>query len=365
MPGSYKGTLTSLEASEIIGAAVGEVLPNVDRHVSVVTDGGEGTIDAFLHNFGGKVRTYEVLGPLGVPVQARTHWSSDQVAVLESAQAVGYSQVPQAKRDPWIMSSFGLGQLIQRVLADGAREIYITMGDSATMDIGIGMLAALGVKFFSNGSAIADPHMKDLTAITRFDHSALTRLINIPITVLCDTKDYLCGADGQAVAYGPQKGISPEDVPLADAALTNFSRLIEQELRTDVTRLQMGSGSGGIAAAISAFFGAPLKHTPEYLANKIDLLSDIRSADLIITGEGRLDDQTRWGKVPHFAASNGKCHCVAIVGSYTATGRRDLEEACEGSLSVITMNPECALSEPRLCLFEAARAVGLLLKTRV
>jgi glycerate 2-kinase len=366
VPGSYKSTLTSLEASGILTDILSTLLPRADVSRLVFADGGEGTLEAFQYNFGGEIRIYDVRGPLGRAVGAKTYWSGD-LAVIESAQAVGYSQVPSAERNPWVASSFGVGQLIRRVVADGARKIYVTMGDSATMDIGLGMLAALGVKFFSSTCRIEEPVMKDMAAIRYFDASALGALRDVEIVGLGDTKDYLCGQDGQAEVYGNQKGLRPEDIRAADEALANFAELIGRYANMDVARLPMGSGSGGLGAAISAFFGKRLEHTLEYLTTRTDLEAKLATADLIITGEGRLDGQTKWGKVPHFMASISGATCIAIVGSYSAEGKRDLEDASRGGCAVVAMSQDSDVPKDRIAarmsLSDSAHAVGLLLRS--
>jgi glycerate kinase len=262
-----------------------------------------------------------------------------------------------------VTSTFGVGELIKRVASEGARRVFVTMGDSATMDMGIGMLSALGVRFFDGHVPIEAPGMRDLARVTHFDSSPLTSLGDISITGLVDTKDFLCGTWGQAEVYGRQKGILKKDIHAADAALRNFAEVIGRQLGIDVTRLSMGTGSGGLGASLHAFFHAPLLHTPEYFWNRIDLDAVISSADLVITGEGRLDGQTRWGKVPHFIASRSAGPCVAIVGSYTETGRSDLEEASSHDVCVLTMNRATSNLSPGETLAAIVRDVGVLLRS--
>jgi len=358
VPASYKTTLSSLEVVQVLFELLQSELPEHLVEARVITDGGEGTVDAFEYNFNGVVKAYEVTGPLGQPVQAKVCWLDSRSAVLESSQVVGYSLVPPSRRDPWQASSFGVGELIRRLVVDGAREIFVTMGDSAIMDMGVGMLDALGVEFYAGRRKIERPRLGDLNDVTYFSTESSAQLAHVSMTGLVDTKDYLCGSRGQAETYGHQKGMRESERSAVENALYRFTRVIAEQRKVDVARLPMATGSGGLAAALHAFQGAPLIHTPEYFSRRVGLDDSLQSADYVITGEGCLDDQTRWGKVPYFVASRCSGTCVAIVGSYTEEGRRDLSEASANRIALFTLDAGSAISHPRKALAAIGRVVA-------
>ncbi|WP_198036965.1 glycerate kinase [Nocardia sp. BMG51109] len=355
-PGSYKSTITSLDATDILSEVLQDNLPDDQIEPIVMTDGGEGTIDAFAHNFGGSIKTYRTIGPLREPVHAEVCWVNAQSVIVESAKIVGYSLIPSSRRNPWQTSSAGVGYLIRTLIADGAQEIIVTMGDSAIMDMGIGMLDALGANFYSDGKRIIEPGLRDLAHLTDF---TFDRVRNVKITCLVDTKDYLCGPRGQASTYGAQKGLVEYEVAAAEAGLARFSRLIEERLGIQVARLPMGTGSGGLAAALHAFHDADLSHTPEYFDSQLGLSERLAACDYVITGEGYLDDQTRWGKVPYYVTSQCAGRCIAVVGGHSATGLDDLRRGAVGGCSVYELNSGLAMSNPRSALAQAARSVAL------
>ncbi len=359
--GSYKGTLISLEATDIVARAVQQVLPSASVEKLVLADGGRGTIEAFNIHCGAAMESQRVRDPLGRMVSANLCFLEDGVAVIESSQAIGFSLLTPSELNPFRTSSHGVGALIKHAVQKGAQKVMVTMGDSATMDMGVGMLHALGVKFYSNSGELDSPGLHNLRQIVDFDDSGLDVLRNrVAFLGLVDTNDYLCGKMGQVQLYGRQKGLKSADVPVVEAAFFHFAALIEKRLGVDVTTVVRSSGSGGLAAALHAFLGADLLNTLEYLSRQMQLVPIIRDADITITGEGRLDNTTKQGKVPYFVAKTSSQRCVGIVGKYTRKGLDDMLDACD-QFSIFTLNPEFAVRNPRDALWDVAVSISGLL----
>jgi glycerate kinase len=244
----------------------------------------------------------------------------------------------------------------------GARTIMVTMGDSATMDMGIGMLHSLGAKFYTKSGVVVVPYLSNLHMITAIDTSALDSLKSrIRFVGLVDTDDYLCGELGQVRLYGRQKGLKGRDIVGVESAFLHFAEIIERHCGVNVLRVVRSTGSGGVAAALHAFLEAPLVNTLEYLSKRLELDRKITNADIAITGEGCLDNQSVLGKVPYFVASHCSGHCIGLVGRYTQAGQSDLMRACK-RVSLFTLNPEIAMKEAKQALRELASSVTSLLR---
>ena len=281
----------------------------------------------------------------------------DNIAVIESSQAIGYSLIKPKEMNPFIGSSYGVGELINQAVRKGVKKIIVTMGDSATMDIGVGMLYALGVKFYSTSGELITPTLQNLNQIVCFDDTKIRKLReNVSFLGLVDTNDYLCGKIGQVQLYGKQKGLKNSDIQVVESVYFNFSKLIESHFGIDVTKVVGATGSGGLAAALHSFLGADLVNTLEYFSERLPLHKLIGRADITVTGEGRLDNQTKLGKVPHFVASLSPRKCIGIVGSYTQEGFNDMKKACK-QFSIFVMNPEIAMKKSKTALRDIATSV--------
>lgn len=361
-PGSYKGTLKSIEAVKTIAAAIPADTPGLTVEELVLADGGEGTLEAFRSLFGGRVESCPVRSPLGAGIQAGLLFMENNTAVVETAQAIGLSLLAPDQRDPFGTSSRGVGELITHATGRGATRVLVTMGDSATMDMGIGMLSSLGVRFYTRSGEISAPSLRHLAHIVDFDDTALEPLrAKVQFLGLADTDDYLCGDTGQVRLFGAQKGLLPSHVQGVELAYINFAKVIQRRLGPNVLAVVRSSGSGGLGAALHAFLHAKLVNTLDYLSRVTPMDDVIRRADVVITGEGCLDRQTCLGKVPHFVARRASRLCVAIVGSHTCEGLADFQAACRGA-AVVCLNPNLALTEPRRALFEAMSSVMALLR---
>lgn len=360
--GSYKSTITSIEATNIIAGVIKHILPDAVVEKLALADGGEGTIDVFGVHFDSMKESRRVQDPLGKPVSADLCFLQEGIAVVESCQAIGFSLMKSDEMNPFIASSYGLGELINYAVHKGAKKLFVTMGDSATMDMGIGMLSALGVKFYTRSGSLDYPTLHDLHNIIDFDVSQIQGLRErVEFVGLVDTDDYLCGEIGQVQLYGHQKGLKDCDIPWVESAFLHFSEIIRRRLGIDVTRVIRATGSGGVGAALHAFLNAELLNTLEYLEERLRFDEIIRSADITITGEGCLDNQTKFGKVPYFVAKRSSQRCIGVVGKYTHAGLDDIRSVCN-CFSAFCMNPDVALKDPRIALHDVASSVSLLLK---
>ena len=315
-PDSYKESLSALEVAQAVEAGFRQVFPDADYVLVPVADGGEGTVDAMVAATGGRKETVTVSGPLGEPVEAFYGLTGDgDTAVIEMAAASGLALVPPDRRNPLLTSSRGTGELIRAALDAGARRFILGIGGSATNDGGAGMVQALGARLLDLEGRELDGSGGDLARLERIDVSALDpRLAECRIEVACDVDNPLTGARGASAVFGPQKGATPEMVQALDANLARFARIVERDLGVAVDAVPGAGAAGGMGAAMLAFFGATLKPGIEIVTAAVDLDTHVRDADLVITGEGRIDFQTVHGKTPIGVARVAKRHGKPVIG---------------------------------------------------
>ncbi|MCK6407753.1 glycerate kinase [Thauera sp.] len=315
-PDSYKESLSALEVAQAVEAGFRQVFPAADYVLVPVADGGEGTVDAMVAATGGRKEVVTVAGPLGEPVEAFYGLTGEgDTAVIEMAAASGLALVPPAARNPLRTSSRGTGELIRAALDAGARRFILGIGGSATNDGGAGMVQALGARLLDAEDRELDGSGGDLARLARIDVSALdARLAACRIEVACDVDNPLTGARGASAVFGPQKGATPEMVQALDANLARFARIVERDLGVVVDQVPGAGAAGGMGAAMLAFFGASLKPGIEIVTAAVDLDAHVRDADLVITGEGRIDFQTVHGKTPIGVARVAKRHGKPVIG---------------------------------------------------
>ena len=315
-PDSYKESLSALEVAQAVEAGFRQVFPDADYVLVPVADGGEGTVDAMVAATGGRKETVTVSGPLGEPVEAFYGLTGDgDTAVIEMAAASGLALVPPDRRNPLLTNSRGTGELIRAALDAGARRFILGIGGSATNDGGAGMVQALGVRLLDLEGRELDGSGGDLARLERIDVSALDpRLAECRIEVACDVDTPLPGARGASAVFGPQKGATPEMVQALDANLARLARIVGRDLGVAVDTVPGAGAAGGMGAAMLAFFGATLKPGIEIVTAAVDLDTHVRDADLVITGEGRIDFQTVHGKTPIGGARVAKRHGKPVIG---------------------------------------------------
>ncbi|MEG1419772.1 MAG: glycerate kinase [Citrobacter sp.] len=315
-PDSYKESLSALEVATAIEQGFREIWPDADYVKIPVADGGEGTVEAMVAATAGHFVHVDVTGPLGTNVQAFYGLSGDErSAFIEMAAASGLELVPPRSRDPLKTTSWGTGELIRHALDAGVEHIIIGIGGSATNDGGAGMVQALGARLLdAQGNDIAHGAI-GLEALSRIDISQLdTRLAACLIEVACDVTNPLTGKEGASAVFGPQKGATPEMIPRLDRALTHYAQLIARDLDVHVLELAGGGAAGGMGAALYAFCGAQLRSGIEIVTDALHLDTWVADADLVVTGEGRIDSQTIHGKVPVGVANVAKRYNKPVIG---------------------------------------------------
>lgn len=319
-PNAFKGCLTASEAARAMAAGIGRAFPDAEIVHVPVADGGDGMVDVALEALGGNLRRVSVTGPLFAPVDAPLCYvESNRFAAVEMALASGLALVPPDQRDPTCTTTLGTGELIAAALELGVSRIAVGIGGSATTDGGIGMASALGVRFLDADGAEVQPAGSDLGRIRRIDVSNLDpRVRDVRIEAVCDVDNPLCGPNGAAHVYGPQKGATPEQVTLLDEGLANLADVIESDLGIKVRDLPGAGAAGGLGAGLHAFLGADLKRGVDLVLDLVGLDAKLAGADLVLTGEGQIDSQTAFGKAPAgvgAAAKRQGIPCVAIAGS--------------------------------------------------
>ncbi|EOE2081363.1 glycerate kinase [Vibrio cholerae] len=321
-PDSFKESLTAKQVCDAIQAGLARVWHDAKFVAIPVADGGEGTVQSLVDATQGRLVEVKVMGPQGKRVEAFYGMLGDnQTAVIEMAAASGLHHVPLVQRDPKLTTSFGTGELIRHALDQGVTKLIIGLGGSATNDGGVGMLAALGARFTN---ADGDPiqltggGLRELTHIDLQDFDP--RLQNCDILVACDVNNPLCGDKGASAVFGPQKGATPEDVQLLDGALRQFGLLTEKVTGKMVLESAGAGAAGGMGAALLAYTQARLRPGIEIVLETVQLAHQVSDADLVITGEGRIDSQTVHGKTPMGVAKVAKRFDVPVLALCGCTG---------------------------------------------
>ncbi len=313
-PDSFKESLSALQAARTIEEAIREVVPAARIEVVPMADGGEGTVEALTAAAQGVIRREEITGPSGQPVMAeygildsgKDGGLKGKTAVLEAASTFGLAEVPKAERDPYWTTTRGMGELMLRLLDQGIREFIIGLGGSATNDGGMGMLSALGVRFYDRENKLLDGYGRDLADVARVSVEDLDpRLAECRILIASDVQNPLCGPQGASVVYGPQKGATPDQVAVLDEALESYAERLSTALGRSAKN-SPGAGAAGGAGYALLSLGAELKSGAEVIASASRLKEKLEGADWVITGEGKSDYQTLYGKLPVYVARLAK-----------------------------------------------------------
>ena len=314
---SFKGSLSSLKIGELLTAAAEEVFPGCTCKAVPMADGGEGTAEAVISATGGRWVPAAVTGPLGEPVEAGYGLLPGGTAIIEMASASGLVLVPPARRDPRNTSTAGTGELIAAALADGCTELTIAIGGSATNDGGMGCMRALGVRFLDAEGCELKGKGGDLAKVAHIDSSGLlpeARAANF--TIMSDVDNPLLGPDGATFTFGPQKGASPEIRDELEAGMENYARVLKRDLGAN-TGFPGAGAAGGLGAALKIFLDAEMRSGSDAVLDLVGFDEDLKDADVVVTGEGRIDWQSAHGKV--VAGVGKRCQkagvpCIAIVG---------------------------------------------------
>lgn len=305
---SFKGSLTSLEAGAVARDGIRSAMPNALVKVYPLADGGEGTCHAITAALGGELKLADVTNPLGGNVTAEFGAVvSKRLAVLEMASAAGLTLVPEERRNPLNTTTYGVGELIRRAIGDGCRDFIIGIGGSATNDCGLGMLTALGYVFKDATGNACGIYGRDLSKVISIDDSNVpSELRRCTFRIACDVTNPLTGANGCSAVYAPQKGATPQIVSDMDAWIKNFAERSATFLNLDAVSSAGDGAAGGLGFAFRAYLRGRLVPGVELVLDALNIAEDLRTADIVITGEGRLDNQTAHGKAPSGVARLAK-----------------------------------------------------------
>ena len=335
---TFKGTLTSEKISELLIKAAGEVIGRCETVPVVLADGGEGTLDAILNAREGRKIPIMVHDPLLKEIEAY-YGAFDDEAVIEMAQASGLTVVPEDLRNPLQTSSFGTGELIRAALLAGYRKITVAIGGSATNDGGMGAAVALGIRFKDTDGNDLQGCGNDLAKIRDIDMTGLLPEIkDARIRVMCDVKNPLCGENGATYVYGPQKGASVEALKVLEKGMLNYREVLKRNFGIDPDTIEGAGAAGGMGAALKIFLGAELRSGIESILDIVRFDELIEGANVVITGEGRLDAQSSAGKAVQGVAERAKragIPCIALCGS-TGEGYESILE--HGVTKVVTLS---------------------------
>lgn len=334
IPDSFKGTLTSQQVCDHMAAVIRKHFPQAEICAIPVADGGEGTCDAFLAAMSGEKRPKTVSGPFFEPVEAFYARLPDGRAVIEMAVCAGLPLAGERK-DPEKTTTLGVGELIRAALDDGCREIILGLGGSATNDGGAGMAHALGVRFCRADGVSFIPTGGTLREIERIDCSGLDpRLRETKLTAMCDVTNPLCGENGAAAVFGPQKGADEAAVARLDAGLRHLAEKLPDQLAETALSLPGGGAAGGMGMGASVFLGAQLVSGITAVLDTVGFDERLQNADIVFTGEGRFDTQSLQGKVIDGVAARAKRAGVPVIAVVGDVGG-GLEEAYQKGVSAV------------------------------
>lgn len=319
---SLKGSLSSIQAGNAAREGILSAHPDAEVIVRPLADGGEGTTDALIEGMGAQKVEVTVTGPLYTPVNAYYGiLPGTQTAVMEMASAAGITLMPDEEKNPLTATTRGVGEMIKDAMEKGCRDFIIGIGGSATNDGGIGMLKALGISFFDADGEETLEGAQALSQVASIDVSGkLPELSDCRFRIACDVTNPLCGENGATYIYGPQKGVTDEMKPVLDAAMGQYAEVTKKTIGKDFSCYEGVGAAGGLGFAFLSFLGAELTPGVDLILDAIQFADDVKDADVVVTGEGRMDAQTAMGKAPVGVAKLAKKYgakVVAFAGSVT------------------------------------------------
>lgn len=311
---SFKGTLSSDQTIELLTKAAEEVFGSCETSGVPVADGGEGTTDAVVKARNGEIITVPVHGPLMEMEQGFYGRLSGSEAILEMAAASGLPMVPEEKRNPLNTTTYGTGELLKAALDAGYTEIAIAIGGSATNDGGMGFASALGIRFLDQDGHVLEGRGEDLEKVAHIDMSGLDPAVKkAHFTVMCDVTNPLCGPDGATYTFGKQKGGTPEILDRLEKGMQNYRDVIIREFGVNPDEIQGSGAAGGLGTALKVFLHAEMKSGIETVLDLIDFDARLEGVDLVVTGEGRTDWQSCFGKVMQGVGDRSAKHQVPVA----------------------------------------------------
>lgn len=320
---SFKGSLSSMEAGQAVAEGIRRVMPSAGIRIRPLADGGEGTTEALTAGLGGELKSLTVTGPLGRPVTASYGLIRERkMAVLEMASAAGLTLISQEERNPLEATTYGVGEMIRDAIGEGCRHFLVGIGGSATNDGGTGMLSALGFQFLDSEGQPIPLGAKGLENLARIStENARPELSQCSFHIACDVTNPLCGENGCSAVYGPQKGADPEMIRQMDQWMERYGDLAARTFPAADKEAPGAGAAGGLGFAFLTFLNGSLESGVGMVLKEINLKDDIRDADLVITGEGRLDAQTVMGKAPIGVAHLAKEYVKPVIAFSGAVTR--------------------------------------------
>ncbi|MCL5982045.1 MAG: glycerate kinase [Firmicutes bacterium] len=366
---SFKGSLSATEVCQAIKKGILRADPACQVETLPIADGGEGTLEAMKLSSGGEMISVPCVNPLGAKIRGKYLILADgKTAVIEMAQAAGLCLIAREQQNPLYTTTYGVGEIILAALDSGYRKFIVCIGGSATVDAGIGMLQALGFRFLnkageeiaSGGLAIANLRKIEVSGADK-------RLPECSFQVACDVDNLICGPRGAARVFAPQKGATPGMVEILEDNLRHFSEIVNSDLGIDISDVKGGGAAGGIGASLFAFLNAQLVSGVELVLDSMDFSTKLQGADLIITGEGQLDEQTAYGKVPMGVARRAKekgLPVIALAGAIGTDYANLSPLGIDAAVSIVNrpMSLEEAMADAGLLLSQCSEAVIRLLK---
>ena len=334
---SFKGSLTSEQTVELLSKAAREVFGDIEYSGVPVSDGGEGTVDAVVKAEKGTTISVEVYGPLMNKVRAQYEKLDENRAVIEMAAASGLPLIPREDRNPLNTTTFGTGELIRDALNRGFRDLSIAIGGSATNDGGMGCMRALGVKFLDASGYELQGNGSDLEKVVSIDVSGLDpRIKETKITVMCDVTNPLTGKDGATWTFGAQKGATPQMQERLEAGMVNYKNVIVKQFGIDPDEIKGSGAAGGLGTALMVFLHGEMRSGIETVLDLIKFDERLEGVDLCVTGEGRTDWQSCFGKVMQGVGEHAKAKGVTVLGLSGGLGKNAMDICNYGVASLMT-----------------------------
>ncbi len=363
-PDSFKDSLSANEVCEALKRGILKALPQAQIVSLPMADGGEGTLETLVGSQKGRTVTSLVNDPLGRPIEA-AYGMVGSTAIIEMARASGLELLKPEERNPLKTSTYGTGQLILDALNQGCRHFIIGIGGSATNDGGAGMLQALGVRFLGGDGNEIQVEGGNLDDIARIDNSNLdSRIVQSKIRVACDVTNPLLGENGASHVFAAQKGADKSMIETLEMGLANFSEKTRQIVGQDFSLMPGAGAAGGIGFGLMAYLGAQLRSGFEIVSEWVGLEEEIQKSDLIITGEGKIDEQSRYGKVPSGVAQLAKKHGKPVICIAGQRGNvREIEKDFKGIYSLMKKGENVEYAKNNAARLLEERVLSILLKT--
>lgn len=366
-PDSFKGSLSSMQILRLLTTAARRYFPGAKIMPVAVADGGEGTLDAIMAR-GGEYHSATVSDPLGRRITAQYGVLEGRTAVIEAAQAIGLPLLTPDERNPFLTSSFGVGEMIKRALDEGLRDIILAIGGTATNDGGMGCARALGMRFFdADGNELAG-NGADLIKVERIDTSNLNPALNdMVFTLICDVSNPMTGENGAAMVYAPQKGAQGRQIFELERGMISFARVLNNTFGCRIENVNGAGAAGGLGAMMIAAFGAELKSGIDTILDAAEFDSMLEDASLIVTGEGRLDNQTILGhKAVHGVIERARKYgvpSVIIAGDATQDAIAEFSDVAITTLVSANNSLEECMNDPERVFFETAENMFKFIRT--